>query len=141
MNLRTSKYRGFSLIELLVVLAILALLVGLVGPRLMNQLGGAKADTANLQIADLSAALDLFYIDTGRYPTSEEGLDVLLTAPDAAVNWNGPYLKKKKVPQDPWGEAYLYKAPGKEAEYELLSLGADKTAGGDGDNADIKSWE
>lgn len=140
--MRTLKLqKAFSLIELLVVLAILALLVGLVGPRLLQQLGGAKADTAQLQIADLSAALDLFYIDTGRYPSSDEGLQALVSAPSKQKGWNGPYLKKKNIPQDPWGQAYLYTAPGEDAEYELLSLGADQSPGGEGDDRDIKSWE
>lgn len=127
---------GFSLVELLVVLAILALLVGLVGPRMMQQLGGAKADTAKLQIADLSAALDLYYIDVGTYPSTEQGLQALLSAPSNADNWNGPYLKKQRIPDDPWGESFKYKFPGESAEYDLLSLGADKAPGGEGNAQD-----
>lgn len=132
---------GFSLVELLVVLAILALLVGLVGPRMMQQLGGAKADTAKLQIADLSAALDLYYIDVGSYPSTEQGLQALLIKPSDAANWNGPYLKKQRIPNDPWGESFIYKFPGEVAEYELLSLGADKAPGGEGDAQDQVSWQ
>lgn len=132
---------GFSLVELLVVLAILALLVGLVGPRMMQQLGGAKADTAKLQIADLSAALDLYYIDVGSYPSTEQGLQALLKSPSNAANWNGPYLKKQRIPDDPWGEPFKYQFPGESAEYDLLSLGADKAPGGEGDAQDQVSWQ
>ena len=133
--------RGFSLIELLVVLAILALLVGLVGPRVMKQLGGAKADTAVLQIADLQASLDIYYLDMGVYPTSTQGLTALIEKPADVSGWNGPYLKKKKVPLDPWGYAYHYVSPGKHGDYDLYSLGADNQQGGSGDDQDITSWE
>lgn len=133
--------RGFSLIELLVVLAILALLVGLVGPRVMKQLGGAKADTAVLQIADLQASLDIYYLDIGVYPTSTQGLTALIEKPADVSGWNGPYLKKKKVPLDPWGHVYHYISPGKNGDYDLYSLGADNQQGGSGDDQDITSWE
>ncbi|MAX51037.1 MAG: type II secretion system protein GspG [Methylophaga sp.] len=133
--------RGFSLIELLVVLAILALLVGLVGPRVMKQLGGAKADTAVLQIADLQASLDIYYLDIGVYPTSTQGLTALIEKPADVSGWNGPYLKKKKVPLDPWGHAYHYVSPSKHGDYDLYSLGADNQQGGSGDDQDITSWE
>lgn len=131
---------GFTLIELLVVIAILGLIASLVGPSVMRQFGGAKADTARLQIADLTAALDLFYLDFGRYPTTSEGLDALVAAPDSVPTWDGPYLKKS-VPSDPWGHSYLYKAPGDNGAYDLFSLGADNQAGGDKDNADVASWK
>ena len=135
------RYGGFTLIELMVVLTIGVLIIGLVGPQVMKQLGGAKSDTARLQIADFGAALDLFYLDAGRYPTSEEGLSALVETPAGVEKWDGPYLKKKKIPDDPWGNAYHYQSPGENGPYDLYSYGADNTSGGDGDNTDIVSWE
>lgn len=128
--------RGFTLIELLVVLAILTLLAGLVGPRVLNQLGGAKSKTAGVQIADLEKSLDLFKLDVGRFPTSEEGLDALVTKPASVSGWNGPYLKGG-VPNDPWGKPYKYSLAG--GAVEIISLGADGAAGGEGENADIRN--
>lgn len=135
------KINGFTLVEILVVLAILALLVGLVGPRVMKQLGGAKSDTARLQIDDFGAALDLFYLDIGRYPNTQEGLEALVISPANTPKWDGPYLKKKKIPMDPWGTEYQYQSPGQHGDYDLYSYGADNSPGGDGDNSDIVSWE
>jgi general secretion pathway protein G len=135
------KLNGFTLVEILVVLAILALLVGLVGPRVMKQLGGAKSDTARLQIDDFGAALDLFYLDVGRYPNTQEGLEALVISPANTPKWGGPYLKKKKIPMDPWGTEYQYQSPGQHGDYDLYSYGADNSPGGDGDNSDIVSWE
>jgi general secretion pathway protein G len=132
---------GFTLVELLVVLAILGLLVGLVGPQVMKHLGGAKSDTARLQIADLGAALDLFYLDNGRYPTGSEGLFALVQPVPGLPTWDGPYLKKQSLPKDPWGREYQFRAPGESAAYELFSLGADGAPGGEGDARDILSWE
>jgi general secretion pathway protein G len=128
---------GFTLIELLVVLAILGLLAGLVGPRILDYFGRAKAQTAALQIENIGGALDLFRLDVGRYPTTEEGLAALAGAPPGAADWRGPYIKGS-VPKDPWGRAYLYRMPGTEGRpYDLISLGADGVAGGEGDNRDI----
>lgn len=132
--------RGFTLIELLVVLMILGLLAGLVGPRVLKQLGGAKTDTAELQIAELSSGLDLFYLEVGRYPTTEEGLQALVEAPPAASGWNGPYLKKNDLPADPWGRDYRYRYPGEYGEFDLYSLGRDNADGGDGEDSDVVSW-
>ncbi len=132
---------GFTLIELLVVLVILGLLAGLVGPKVMKYIGGAKSDTARLQIEDIGAALDMFYLDNGRYPNSNEGLQALTTQPPGFDNWNGPYLKKKKVPDDPWGNPFNYVIPGQNGEYDLYSLGADNAVGGEKDNKDINNWE
>jgi general secretion pathway protein G len=132
---------GFSLIELLVVLAILGLLAGLVGPQVMKFLGGSKTKTAKLQIEDLSAAMDLFRLEVGRYPTSGEGLEALVQEPSGVSNWNGPYLRKRKIPQDPWGFDYHYAAPGENGPFDLFSLGADNAEGGEGENQDIVSWE
>ena len=131
---------GFTLIELLVVLVILGLLAGLVGPRVLSYLGGAKSDTANLQIEELGAGLDLFYLETGRYPTSDEGLIALVEHPVNVSNWHGPYLKKKTIPKDPWGRDYYYQSPGENGPYDLVSYGMDGTQGGEQDNQDIVSW-
>jgi general secretion pathway protein G len=129
---------GFTLIELLVVLAILALLAGLVGPRVLSQLGGAKSKTATVQIADLEKALELFKLDVGRFPTTEEGLNALVAQPPGvSVGWAGPYLKGS-VPADPWGRAYQYKLNG-DGSVDIVSLGADGTAGGDGENTDLRN--
>lgn len=130
------RARGFTLIELLVVLAILTLLAGLVGPRVLSQLGGAKSKTAGVQIADLEKSLELYKLDVGRFPTTEEGLNALVTKPGSANGWNGPYLKGG-VPNDPWGKPYKYTLNG--GNVELLSYGADGAAGGDGENADIQN--
>jgi len=131
---------GFTLVELLVVLLILGLLAGLVGPRVLKYLGGAKSDTAELQIAEFGAGLDLFHLEVGRYPTTEEGLAALANEPAGVDNWNGPYLKKKDIPADPWGKPYQYRAPGQHGDYDLYSLGRDNADGGEGEDADIVSW-
>ena len=129
---------GFTLIELLVVLAILTLLAGLVGPRVLNQLGGAKSKTAAVQIADLDKSLELFKLDVGRYPTTEEGLEALVKRPGSTNGWAGPYLKGG-VPSDPWGHPYRYANPGPNGGIEILSLWADGAPGGDGESADIRN--
>ena len=135
-SLRLSK--GFTLIELLVVLAILTMLAGLVGPKVLNQLGGAKSKTASVQIADLDKSLELFKLDVGRYPTTEEGLDALMKRPGSVNGWNGPYLKGG-LPSDPWGNPYRYANPGPNGGIEILSLGADNAPGGEGENADVRN--
>ncbi len=132
---------GFTLIELLVVLVILGLLAGLVGPQVLKYVGRSKTDTARLQVAQLGAALDLYLIDIGRYPTTDEGLGALVSAPGGVRNWNGPYLKKGFVPKDPWGRDYAYRSPGQHSPYDLFSLGADNRPGGTGEDADVNSWE
>src|SRR3989338_2875961 len=131
---------GFTLIELLVVLVILGLLASLAGPKVMNYLGGAKSDSAKLQVEEFGASLDLFKLETGRYPSSQEGLQALVQAPSGLTCWNGPYLKKKTVPKDPWGNEYRYVSPGQHGSYDLSSLGADNREGGDGENKDLTSW-
>ena len=135
------EYKGFTLIELLVVMMILGLLAGIVGPQVMKYVGDSKSKTARIQIEDLSASLDLFLLDTGRYPTTDEGLQVLVSAEQGVQNWNGPYLKKQRLPLDPWGHDYIYRYPGEHAVYDLYTLGADNAAGGDGESKDIRSWE
>jgi len=132
---------GFTLVELLVVLAILGLLVGLVGPQVMKHLSGAKADAARLQIEDFGAALDLYYLDNGRYPATAEGLAALTQAPAGLGTWDGPYLRKSAIPKDPWGREYQYRYPGEHAAFDIVSLGADGMPGGEGDARDLLSWE
>ena len=132
--------RGFSLIELLVVIIILGLLAGLVGPRLFGRVGQSKQAAARAQIELFSAALDQYRLDVGSYPPSGAGLDALVKNPNAQ-NWNGPYLKKNLVPVDPWGKPYLYKCcPGDHGDYDIWTLGADGAPGGEGENADVSSW-
>lgn len=135
--------RGFTLIELLVVLLILGLIAGLAGPQVMNYLGESKAKAAKLQIEEFGSSLDLFKFDVGRYPDNQEGLQGLVQTPagQGADRWRGPYLRKKNVPKDPWGNDYQYAAPGRHGQYDIVSFGADGREGGDGDNKDIASWE
>ena len=128
---------GFTLVELLVVLVILSLIMGLVGPRVLSYLSDARAKSAKLQIDSLSAALDLFYLDTGRYPSKSEGLDVLIERKPSVEHWNGPYLQQNALPLDPWGNAYEYRIPGEQTAYEIVSLGADGREGGTDDASDI----
>jgi general secretion pathway protein G len=134
------RAHGFTLIELLVVLVILGLLAGLVGPQVLRYTGSAKSDTAKLQIEELGAGLDLYHLEVGRYPNSEEGLKSLVEAPAGVSVWNGPYLKKSSVPNDPWGNPYHYESPGQHGPYDLYSLGSDNAQGGEGNDADIVSW-
>jgi len=136
-----SRERGFTLIELLVVIIVLGLLVGLVGPRLWGRVGQSKTAAARAQIELLGAGLDQYRLDVGSYPGGAQGLDALQKNPGGAPNWNGPYLKKA-VPKDPWGEPYKYRCcPGQHGDYDLWTEGADKAPGGDGENADVVSWD
>lgn len=133
---------GFTLTELLVVLTIIGLIVGLVGPRVLGYLAESRTKTAKLQIESFSSSLDLFYLDTGRYPTTTEGLNALAERPADATVWNGPYLKGGRVPLDPWGNPYQYRSPVDHAPpYEILSFGSDGREGGTGNAADISSIE
>jgi general secretion pathway protein G len=127
---------GFTLLELLVVVAIIGLLVGYVAPRYFGQIGKSEITTAKAQIDAIEKALDQYRLDTGRYPSSELGLNALVQRPQNEPKWNGPYLKKA-VPLDPWGKAYVYRAPGEKEEFDLISLGKDGAPGGSGENADI----
>ena len=130
---------GFTLLELLVVLAILALLAGLVGPRVLKQLSAAKSSTARIQIKNIESILDLFLLDMGRYPTTQEGLNALLQRPGDAQKWRGPYLRNKDGLIDPWGAPYLYRKPGRDGEFDVYSLGADRAEGGEGANRDVSN--
>ena len=135
------KQHGFTLIELLVVLAIIGLLAGLVGPQVMKHLGGAKTKSAKVQIENIAGALDMYRMDAGRYPTSSEGLQALVEKPSSARAWNGPYLRKNKVPLDPWMYDYHYTSPGEHGRFDLYSYGADNATGGEGEDQDVNSWE
>jgi general secretion pathway protein G len=130
---------GFTLLELLVVMVIIGLLASIVAPQYFSQVGKSSAKVARAQIEAFGQALDQYRLDTGRYPTSEQGLAALRTAPAGVRNWQGPYLKRD-VPADPWGQSYQYKAPGQHAEYDLISLGSDGQPGGEGEAADVVSW-
>jgi general secretion pathway protein G len=133
--------RGFTLIELMVVLIILGLLAGIVLPNVIGQVGRSKTQTARLQIEELGAALDIFRLETGRYPTSREGLRALVEQPANLEPWNGPYLKKRAVPQDPWDRPYHYRSPGQHGDYDLYTLGRDGTEGGEDEDVDVVSWQ
>jgi general secretion pathway protein G len=131
---------GFTLVEILVVIAIIGLIMGLVGPRVLNYLTDSKAKAAQIQIESLGSALDLYFLDTGKYPTSSEGLSALVQRPGGRPTWNGPYLKGGNVPKDPWGNPYMYRSPGQHGIYDIMSYGADGQEGGTGASADLTSW-
>jgi general secretion pathway protein G len=128
--------KGFTLLELLVVMVIIGLLAGYVGPRYFEQLGKSEQKVAKAQIEGFGKALDMYRIDIGHYPTSQQGLNSLLIKPNDEPKWRGPYLQKE-VPLDPWGKSYIYRAPGQTGDFDLLSYGKDGQPGGDGDNADV----
>ncbi|MCC6242628.1 MAG: type II secretion system major pseudopilin GspG [Gemmatimonadaceae bacterium] len=142
--LRRRGRRGFTLIEVLVVIVVIAVLATLVAPSLFKNVGDARVATARTQIETFGTALDAYRLDNGRYPTSAQGLNALWERPtiEPPANWKSPYLRKS-VPKDPWGNAYVYTAPGKinPQSYDLVSLGADGRPGGEGDDADILSWK
>jgi general secretion pathway protein G len=134
------RTRGFTLVEILVVITIIGLIMALVGPRVINYLSEAKVKAAKIQIESFGSALDLYYLDAGRYPTTSEGLEALAQRPGGSATWNGPYLKGAAVPKDPWGHPYLYRSPGEHGPYDIVSYGADGQEGGTGTSADIVSW-
>ncbi|CAD6878810.1 general secretion pathway protein G [Methylomonas albis] len=135
------RHGGFTLLELLVVLGIIAMLAGIVGPQVMKHMGASKTKAARVQIEDLAASLDMYKLDEGRYPTAQQGLAALVERPADAKRWNGPYLRKDKIPQDPWNQDYHYVFPGQHGKFDLFSFGADEKEGGEGEDQDINSWE
>ena len=138
--MRKTSERGITLIEMLVVVTIIALFAALVAPRMMGQADKAKRTQARAQVESFMTALGAFKLDTGTYPSTDQGLNALRVKPENQPQWAGPYLPKD-IPTDPWGRAYLYKYPGEHGdEPDIISLGADGQPGGDGNNADIVSW-
>ena len=135
----TGVSRGFTLLELLVVMVIIGLLASIVAPQYFSQIGKSNAKVAKAQIESLGQALDQYRLDVGRYPSTEQGLAALRAAPAGESRWQGPYLKRD-VPLDPWGRPYQFKAPGQHGDYDLSSLGADGQPGGEGEAADVNSW-
>jgi general secretion pathway protein G len=131
---------GFTLVELLVVMVILVLLASLVAPRVIGYLGTSRTKTAKVQIESLSTSLELYKLDTGRYPNERDGLAALVARPSDVQNWNGPYLKKDRVPPDPWGRPYHYRYPGQRSTFDIYSFGADNREGGDGEDQDVANW-
>lgn len=131
--------RGFTLLELLVVMVIIGLLAGFVGPKYFSHIGKSQIKAARAQIDGLGKALDQFRLDTGHYPSTEEGLAALVTRPPNEPKWDGPYLTKG-VPLDPWDKPYVFRIPGEHGEYDLISYGRDGQSGGEGDAADIVNW-
>lgn len=136
----TRNQRGFTLVEILVVITIIGLIMGLVGPRVLNYLTESKAKAAKIQIESLASALDLYFLVTGRYPTASEGLGALVQRPATTAAWNGPYLKGGAVPLDPWGNPYIYRSPGQHGIFDITSFGADGQEGGNGPSTDVTSW-
>ena len=137
---RSRAEDGFTLLELLVVLAIMGLLAAIIAPQVLKYLGSSRTQTAKVQIQNVAAALELYKLDVGRYPTEAEGLKAVVAAPPDVAGWNGPYLQKSAALNDPWGQPYLYRNPGKHGEVDIYSLGSDKAEGGTGEAADIGNW-
>ncbi|MBU6485353.1 MAG: type II secretion system major pseudopilin GspG [Betaproteobacteria bacterium] len=138
---RSLRERGMTLIEILVVLTLIGVVLGLVGSNYLGKSEQVKAKATKIEIEQIGQALDLFKLEIGRYPTSQEGLQALVTAPAGVSNWAGPYWKKNTVPRDPWGHDFVYQSPGTHGDYDLMSYGADGKEGGDGVNKDITSWD
>lgn len=137
---RSRGQRGYSLLELLVVLAILSLIIAIAAPRVIGYFEASKAKTAKIQIANIAAALDLYRLGTGNYPSEQQGLRALISRPDGATSWSGPYLTNAEGIVDPWGRPYIYKVPGTHGQFDVSSLGADGKEGGSDEDADIGSW-
>lgn len=131
--------RGMTLIEILVVLVLIGIVMGIVGGNFLGKGEKAKADAAKIELNQIGQTLDLYKLEVGRYPTTQEGLQALIAAPSGVTNWNGPYWKNGTIPKDPWGNEYRYTSPGQKGDYDIVSLGADGKEGGEGANKDISS--
>ena len=131
-----SGEEGFTLVEMLVVITIIGMIMALVGPRVLNYLGESKTKAAKIQLESFTSALDLYYLDLGRYPSSNEGLAALVQSTNTP-GWNGPYLRGGNVPNDPWSHTYVYRSPGEHGPYDIMSYGSDGQEGGSGIAADI----
>ena len=140
MDKNRKRKHGFTLIEVLIVMVILGLLGALVAPRMFGKVGKSKQRAAKAQISLFETALDTYRLDTSKYPTTDQGLQALRTKPGGVERWDGPYLPKE-VPLDPWGHAYEYRCPGEHGDYDIISLGADGTGGGEGENEDVVNWK
>lgn len=140
MDSSSRRDAGFTLLEMLVVLAIMGLLAAIVAPQVLKYLGSSRTQTAKVQIQNISAAMELYKLDMGRFPTSDEGLGALVVAPATAQGWNGPYLQKAAALRDPWGQPYLYRNPGQHGEVDIYTLGSDKAEGGTGEARDVGNW-
>ena len=134
---RQIDQQGFTLVEMLVVITIIGLIMGLIGPRVLNYLSESKVKAAKIQLQSFGGALDLFYLDAGRFPSTAEGLTALVRPMPGVAAWNGPYLKGGNIPNDPWSHGYVYRSPGEHGPYEIVSYGADGQEGGSGVAADI----
>jgi general secretion pathway protein G len=134
---RYAGEQGFTLVEMLVVITIIGLIMGLIGPRVLNYLSESKVKAARIQLQSFASALDLFYLDAGRFPSTSEGLAALVQRTPGVTAWNGPYLKSGSVPNDPWSHVYIYRAPGEHGPYDIVSYGSDGQEGGSGVAADI----
>ena len=131
---------GMTLIEILVVLVLIGIVMGVLGGNFIGKGEKAKGDAAKIEIGQIGQALDLYKLEIGKYPTTQEGLQALITAPSGTDRWNGPYWKNKAIPKDPWGNEYRYTAPGQHGPFDIVSLGADGKEGGDGADKDVTSW-
>lgn len=139
--LKIFRSAGFTLLELLIVMIIIGLLAALIGPKMIGRVGESRQTVAKQQIEGFGSALEMYKLDTTKYPTQEQGLEALVSEPQGVNNWKGPYLKKKFIPKDPWGNEYIYTYPGANGDYDIVSYGADGNTGGDDEDKDVASWE
>jgi general secretion pathway protein G len=131
--------RGFTLLELVMVLVIIGVILAMVGPRVFNSLSRATGEQAKIKIEQIGGALELYKLDTGRFPSTQEGLGALLAQPAGVANWNGPYIRDPKTLKDPWSRDFVYRSPAEKGGYDLISLGADGKEGGEGENKDLRN--